>query len=436
MDSHKAKAKYSYQTGFGNELASEAIAGTLPQAQNTPQVCPKGLYAEQLSGAPFTAPRSVNRRSWLYRILPSARHSPFVKQDNGALYRGSFDSLEPNPERMRWNPLSFETIEGKLIDFSEGLITYCGAGSPSMKSGLAIHYYLCNTSMKEKAMYNSDGEMLIVPQVGTLDIRTEFGFLEVRSGEIVVIPRGCYFSVSVTERSRGYICEVYEGHFDLPYLGPIGANGLANPRDFEYPVASFEETSSNYTIINKFQSQLFHFSLDHSPFNVVAWHGNFAPFKYDLDKFCVVNTVLYDHADPSIFCVLTAQTAVPGTAVCDFVIFPPRWCVQERTFRPPYYHRNCMSEFMGLIKGAYDAKPEGFQPGGATLHSMMSAHGPDANAFNAASKANLVPVRFENTLAFMFESCYMLSLTPAGDKYVDKDYWKCWLTLESKFQTD
>jgi len=426
---------YKYQSGFGNEFATEAIPGALP-AQNTPQICPHQLYAEQLSGTAFTAPRSDNKRSWLYRTLPSVKHSQFVKRDNGLLYKGSFENLEPNPERLRWNPIQLQNFfNEKVVDFSQGFITFCGAGSPSMKTGLGIHLYLCNANMTDKAMYNSDGEMLIVPQQGTLDIRTEFGLLEVTSGEIVVIPRGVYFSVSVDGPSRGYICEIYEGHFVLPNLGPIGANGLANPRDFLYPVAAYEVRSAEFTVVNKFQSQLFQFKLDRSPFNVVAWHGNLAPYKYDLDKFCPINSVAYDHMDPSIFCVLTAPTAKDGTAVCDFVIFPPRWCVQEHTFRPPYYHRNCMSEYMGLIKGAYDAKPEGFQPGGGSLHVCMSAHGPDASVFEKASTAPLKPDKLENTMAFMFESYYILSVTDFAQRHdLDSRYVDCWQGLKSHFK--
>eukprot|EP01126_Amoeba_proteus_P020085 TRINITY_DN2052_c0_g1_i1.p1 TRINITY_DN2052_c0_g1~~TRINITY_DN2052_c0_g1_i1.p1 ORF type:complete len:366 (+),score=56.65 TRINITY_DN2052_c0_g1_i1:78-1175(+) len=355
--------KYTYLTGFGNEFATEARPGTLPQGQNSPQICPEGLYAEQLSGSPFTAPRPNIKRSWLYRTLPSVLHTPFEKIDNGLLTR-SFEGLEPFPQQTRWQPMDREAfLEGKSIDFSQGLITQCGAGSPSMKAGLAIHWYCFNTNMTDKAMYNSDGEMLIVPQQGGLDIETEMGFLSVEPGEIVVIPRGIYFSISLLGggTAGGYICEVYEGNYSLPPLGVIGSNCLAYPRDFLSPVAAYRCGTEDvpFTIVNKFQNQLFECKKNSSPFNVVAWHGNYAPYKYDLDRFCTLNTVSFDHPDPSIFCVLTAQTAVAGTAVCDFVIFPSRWMVAEHTFRPPWYHRNCMSEYMGLLRGVYDAKPTG-----------------------------------------------------------------------------
>jgi len=310
------------------------------------------------------------------------------------------------------------------------------------KSGVAIHLYLANTSMKDKSFYNSDGDFLIVPQQGTLDIQTEFGMIEVNPGEIVVIQRGMHFSVRLEHENtksgiKGYICEIYSGHFRLPDLGPIGANGLANPRDFETPVAHFEDKKCEWTIVNKFLGKFFTTTKGESPYNVVAWHGNYVPYKYDLAKFCVVNSVKFDHLDPSIFTVLTCPTNEPGVAVCDFVIFPPRWAVQEHTFRPPYYHRNLMSEYMGLIRGVYEAKQEGFVPGGGSLHSCMTPHGPDTATFEKASNPDnkLVPVKIPNdTLAFMFESSYMFNITPyAQENNIDKGYYTCWQDLKSHF---
>lgn len=410
------------------------MKGALPEGQNSPQVCPLGLYAEQLSGSPFTAPRPSLKRTWLYRTMPGVKHSPFTKVDNGLLFKGSFDGLEVTPQQFRWQPMDREAfLQGKEVDFVQGLVTQAGAGSPSMKAGLAIHWYCCNISMKDKAMMNADGEMLIVPQQGALDIQTELGWLYVEPGEIVVIPRGVHFSVNLPDGvSGGYICEVYEGYFELPPLGVIGSNCLAYPRDFLYPVAAYENRECHFTVINKFQNQLFECNRDHSPFNVVAWHGNYSPYKYDLDRFCTINTVSFDHPDPSIFCVLTAQTAVAGTAVCDFVIFPSRWMVAEHTFRPPWYHRNCMSEYMGLIRGVYDAKPKGFKPGGASLHSIMSSHGPDVNSFTNASEVELKPEKLKDTMAFMFESYYFLNLTDyARHNNVEQDYWECWQGLQN-----
>jgi len=347
----------------------------------------------------------------------------------------SAEKNKPVPNQYRWraHPLPPADKEQNFID---GLKTMAGVGDPGMKHGIAIHMYSCNKSMDNTSFFNSDGDFLIVPQLGTLDIRTEFGVMEVRSGEICVIQRGIQFSVNVQETSRGYVLEVYNGHFKIPDLGPIGANGLANPRDFLTPVAAFEEREVEWKVISKFCGRLFTHDRNHSPFNVVAWHGNYAPYKYDLSLFNTMNTVSFDHADPSIFTVLTCQTLEAGVAVADFVIFPPRWTVAEKTFRPPYFHRNCMSEFMGLIKGVYEAKEEGFVPGGASLHSCMVAHGPDAETFYKASEAPLQPTKIpDTTLAFMFESTYMLHVTDYGqENNVDEKYNECWQGLKSHFK--
>jgi len=432
--------KHKYQKGFGNEFISEARPNVVPD-QNNPLKCNEGLYAEQISGTSFTVPRHDNKRTWVYRALPSVVHSQFKKIDNNLLFRGSFESLEPNPSQKRWEPIPLESIDGKKVDFTQGLITTCGAGSPSMKTGLAIHHYVCNDSMKNKAMYNSDGEMLIVPQVGRLDIQTELGYLEVEVGEIIVIPRGIYFSVTLTDGpSRGYICEIYECQFHLPNLGVVGANALAYARHFMYPVAAYDieiEETIPFQIINKFQNQLFSSTKASSPFNVVGWAGNYAPYKYDLNKFMTINSVSFDHPDPSIYCVLTAPTNTPGVSVCDFVIFPTRWIVMEHTFRPPYFHRNVMCEYMGLIRGIYDAKPNSFKPGGASLHNCMSAHGPDADAFNVWSNKELKPEKLENTMAFMFETCYIVNVTPYAETHdVDVEYWKSWQSLKNNFREE
>lgn len=404
--------KYKYMNGFGAYVSSEAIPNSLPIGQNTPQQCPKGLYAEQLSGTAFTRPRALNQFSWLYRIRPSVCHAPYEKTDKGLLF-SKFEECEPTPNQLRWSPFDLPK-DGEKKNFVQGLQTVCGAGSPSMKHGIAIHVYCCNANMENCAFYNSDGDLLIVPQQGKLDIRTEFGCLEVPPNHIAVIQRGISFSVNLPDGpSRGYICEVFSGHFELPDLGPIGANGLASPRDFEVPVASYEDLNVDYTVYTKYQGEMFLRKQDHSPFNVVAWHGNYVPYRYDLSRFMVINATAFDHADPSIFTVLTCKTPEPGVALCDFVIFPPRWAVQEHSFRPPYYHRNCMSEFMGLIHGEYEAKKEGFLPGGGSLHSVMAPHGPDMATFEKASTEPLSPVRVaDNTQAFMFESTLMFNCTP------------------------
>lgn len=421
--------KYSYMPGFGNQFTSEAVPGALPAGQNTPQKCPYDLYAEQLSGTAFTVPRANNQRSWLYRIRPSVAHIPFKKIDNGGLDTKS-EVVDPN--QLRWRPFEIPT---ESTDFVQGLRTIAHAGHPTVKHGIAVHIYTANTSMKDKAFYNSDGDFLLVPQQGALDIQTEFGFLFVPPGQIAVIPRGICFSIALTEASRGYILEVFGAHFKIPDLGPIGANGLANPRDFLHPVAAYDDKERDFSKITKYQGQLFEAKQNFSPFNVVAWHGNYVPYKYDLALFNTINSVSYDHIDPSIFTVLTAPTTDPGTAAADFVIFPPRWAVAEHTFRPPYFHRNCMSEFMGLIFGMYEAKKEGFVPGGASLHSCMTPHGPDTDTFGKASNAELKPQRVaDGTLAFMFESSLLLRVTEwAHSHNIDDKYYECWQGLKSNF---
>ena len=412
---------YKYQPGFGNHFSTEAIPGALPLGQNSPQKCAYNLYAEQLSGTAFTVPRSQQQRSWLYRIQPSVTHLPFEEID-GKLFTKEANIITPN--QLQWAP--FELTDDKH-DFIEGMKLIAGAGEPTMKAGLGVYMYTATVSMTNKSFYSSDGDFLIVPEQGTLDIQTEFGKLEVKPGEITVVQRGIQFSVNVAGPSRGYALEVYTGHFEIPSLGPIGANGLANPRDFQAPVAYFDDIKGEWTVVNKFLGKLFKASMDHSPFNVVAWHGNYAPYKYDLSLFNTMNTVSFDHADPSIFTVLTCPTNSPGVAAVDFVIFPPRWIVQERSFRPPYYHKNCMSEFMGLILGEYEAKKEGFRKGGASLHSCMTAHGPDTATYKAASSAPLKPVYMDGTMAFMFESSYLFKLSEyAMASKINNDYYKCW----------
>ncbi|XP_037094604.1 homogentisate 1,2-dioxygenase-like [Pollicipes pollicipes] len=426
-----------YQSGFGNEFASTdpRCPDALPEGQNNPQKCPYGLYAEQLSGTAFTAPREHNQRTWLYRIRPSVCHEPFtpVKECNKTTI--DWEQEAPDPNQMLWRPFALPDGE---VDFVSGLHTVCGAGHPRERHGLAVHVYLCTAPMGDSCLYNSDGDFLIVPQQGELRITTEMGRLRVRPNEICVVPQGVRFHVAVSGPSRGYVLEVYDGHFQLPYLGPIGANGLANPRDFLSPCAWYEDRDvAGYRVLSKYQGRWFEARQDHSPFDVVAWHGNLAPYKYDLAKFMVINATAFDHADPSIFTVLTCQSTQPGVAIADFVIFPPRWAVQEHTFRPPYYHRNCMSEFMGLIYGNYEAKEEGLQPGGATLHSMMTPHGPDAKCFEAASNGELKPVHIAGgTQAFMFESSLGLAMTSWGHRTCMKtnpDYYKCWQTLKKHF---
>ena len=414
-----------YLTGFGNHFATEAVAGALPIGRNSPQQVPFGLYVEQLSGTAFTAPRHENRRSWLYRLRPTASHRPFEPYGGAPLLRsGPFDEVPPTPNRLRWDPLP---IEGDA-DFVDGLVTYAGNGDVGTGAGIGIHLYAVGRSMVDRLFFSADGELLIVPQQGALRIVSEMGVLEVPPLHIALIPRGVRFRVEVAGPSRGYVLENYGHLFRLPDLGPIGSNGLANPRDFESPVAWFEDRDAPCEVVQKFQGRLWTTTLDHSPLDVVAWHGNLAPCRYDLRCFNTINTVSYDHPDPSIFTVLTSPSDTAGTANCDFVIFPPRWMVAEETFRPPWFHRNVMSEFMGLIEGAYDAKEGGFAPGGASLHNQMNGHGPDAASYEKAVKANLGPVKIENTMAFMFESRWVIRPTRWASEtpLLQADYDDCW----------
>jgi homogentisate 1,2-dioxygenase len=421
-----------YQPGFGNTFSTEAERGALPVGQNSPQKTPKGLYPEVLSGSAFTAPRAENLSSWLYRIRPTAMHGPYKRWDDGLLRSGPFTEIEASPNRLRWNPLPLPT---KPTDFLEGLVTIAGSGDPASQAGIAVHVYCANRSMKDRFFYCADGEMMIVPQEGALELATEFGRLAVAPGEIAVMPRGMKFAVELAAGGRGaaggvrgYVCENYGAPFRLPELGPIGAQGLAQKRDFLYPVAAYEKKRGKFQVVAKFLGHLWAAELGHSPLDVVAWHGNYAPYKYDLARFMAVNTVTFDHPDPSIFTVLTSPSGAPGTANCDFVIFPPRWMVAEHTFRPPWFHRNLMSELMGLIRGVYDGKAEGFLPGGISIHNCMSGHGPDRPTYEKATHAKLEPVKQEGTLAFMWESRYVFRPTRAamGAKQLQKDYDKAW----------
>jgi len=395
-----------YIPGFHNHFSTEAVSGALPLGGNSPQHVPFGLYAEQLSGTAFTAPRSENRRSWLYRLRPTASHAPFERCfGNDGLHAGPFQ--EPvTPNRLRWDPLPFPQ---QPTDFVDGLITCCGNGEVGSCIGIGIHMFAATRSMGHRVFFSADGELLIVPQEGNLRIETEMGVIELEPQVIAVVPRGVRFRVILPDgRARGYVCENYGALLRLPELGPIGSNGLANSRDFETPVAWFEDADVETEVIQKFQGKLWRTTLPHSPLDVVAWHGNLAPYRYDLRRFNTINTVSYDHPDPSIFTVLTSPSDRPGTANVDFVIFPPRWMVAEATFRSPWFHRNVMSEFMGLITGVYDAKASGFAPGGASLHNCMNGHGPDRESYEKAVAANLAPTKIEGTMAFMFESQYVI----------------------------
>ena len=425
--------KLDYQSGFGNEFATEALPGALPEGQNSPQRAPYGLYAELISGTAFTQPRADNLRSWVYRLRPSAVHGAYKPIENGQLRTPPFDEGVLTPQQTRWDPAPIPTEDTDLI---EGLQTMGGNGDANAQAGIGIHIYAANKSMERRYFYNSDGEMLFVPQQGRLRLVTEMGVVEAALNEIVVVPRGVKFRADLPDGpSRGYICENYGAALRLPDLGPIGSNGLANARDFLTPVASFEDVEGDFELVNKFGGNLWSAPMGHSPLDVVAWHGNLSPYKYDLANFMAVGSISFDHPDPSIFTVLTSPSGPAGLANVDFVIFPPRWLVGEHTFRPPWYHRNVMSEFMGLIHGQYDAKPEGFVPGGASLHNMMSAHGPDAGAYENATAAELKPQFLGATMAFMFETRYPIKLTDwaANSPQMQAGYQDCWQDLQKNF---
>ena len=469
-----------YQTGFANEFATEAVEGALPVGRNSPQRAPLGLYAEQFSGTAFTVPRVHNKRTWTYRIRPSVLHKPFEQIDSKLFKSSPFDEIVTTPNQLRWDPIP---VPEQPADFIDGITTIAGNGDLFSQTGIAVHIYACNKDMDGRFFYNADGEMLIVPEMGSLTIFTELGVIEAGPGEVCCIPRGLKFRVAIgtaggnptgrkgadnsrapenhpvgeaptpllreegssenpkskiqsPKSARGYICENYGTQFRLPDLGPIGANGLANPRDFETPVAWYEDLEGEMEQVAKFGGNLWSCAIGHSPLDVVAWHGNYAPYKYDLRRFNTIGSISFDHPDPSIFTVLTSPSAEAGVANCDFVIFPDRWLVGEDTFRPPWYHRNVMSEYMGLIYGQYDAKEEGFVAGGGSLHNQMSAHGPDLDAFEKASNAELKPQKLSGTMAFMFESRYIIRPTKFAMDCAElqHEYSEVWQGLKKNFK--
>ncbi len=431
-----ADDEFRYQSGFGNEFVTEAVAGALPWGRNSPQQAPLGLYAEQLSGTAFTQPRSVNRRTWVYRILPSAKHPSFRRIDNRALRSTPFDEIEPDPNRLRWDPLPLPARDAPA-DFIDGLFTIGGNGDVRTRNGMAVHLYAANRSMTDRYLVDSDGELLFVPELSAIVLHTELGPLRVSPGEIAVVPRGIRFRVELADGyARGYLCENFGAAFTLPERGPIGANGLANERDFLAPHAAFEERNHTVQVVNKFGGNLWAADYDHSPLDVVAWHGDYAPYKYDTRHFMVIGTISYDHPDPSIFTVLTSPSDTPGLANVDFVIFPPRWLVGENTFRPPWFHRNVMSEYMGLVTGVYDAKAEGFVPGGGSLHNTFASHGPDADTYARASTQELKPSKLDGTLAFMFESRWTILPTrqAMSANHRQADYDAVWSGLSRNFR--
>ena len=413
-----------YMSGFGGHFESEAVDGALPKGRNSPQRPAFGLYSEQLSGSSFTAPRHENRRSWLYRMRPTADHRPFVRYEGAKLFAPGTVKEPLAPNRLRWNPQVDLPADA---DFVDGMVTMLANRAPEDLEGVAVHLYRASKSMVRRVFVDADGELLIIPQSGDLRVVTELGTMLVSPGSVGLVPRGVKFRVEVEGEARGYVAENHGLPLRLPDLGPIGANGLANARDFETPVAAYEDRDETTEVIQKSMGSLWTTTLDHSPLDVVAWHGNYAPWRYDLSRFNTIGTISYDHPDPSIFTVLTSPSNVPGRANADFVIFPPRWMVAEDTFRPPYFHRNVMSEAMGLIYGAYDAKADGFAPGGLSLHNVMSGHGPDVESWKKASEAELKPAKIDGTMAFMVETCWPYRPTNYALDRAQPDYDSAWV---------
>ncbi|MCV6603915.1 MAG: homogentisate 1,2-dioxygenase [Porticoccaceae bacterium] len=422
-----------YLSGFNNEHETEALPGALPQGMFSPQKVAYGLYAEKFTSTAFTAPRHHNRRTWFYRIRPSVAQGDYRQIEQGLIRSAPITEAVTPPNMYRWNPLP---IPSEATDFVDGLVTMAANGDLGSQAGIGIHHYRINRSMEDRYFYNADGELLFVPQLGALALHTECGILAIKVGEIAVIPRGIKFRVELLDdQARGYLCENYGAPMILPERGPVGSDGYANDRDFKYPVAAYEDRDGDFELVCKFGGNLFACAIDHSPLDVVAWVGNSAPYKYDLERFNTMGTISYDHPDPSIFTVLSSPSDTPGVANLDFVIFPPRWMVGENTFRPPWYHRNIMSEYMGLIYGVYDAKEEGFVPGGSSLHNCMSPHGPEAAVFEKASNCELAPEKQEATMAFMFESRYVIQPTRYAleSEHRQKDYLDCWNGLNKHF---
>jgi len=422
-------------SGFGNEFQSEAVQGALPVGMNSPQQAPLGLYAEKFNATAFTAPRASNFRSWFYRIQPSVVHGAYGPVSHSGWQTAPINDAVTTPNQLRWNPFP---LPDRPTDFIDGIVTIAANGDARAQAGIGIHVYRANRSMDGRYFYNSDGEMLVVPEFGALYVHTECGVVDAAPGEIAVIPRGIKFRVALQdETAGGYICENYGAMMTLPERGPIGTDGLANSRDFLAPAAAYEDEAGDFQLVCKLAGNFFECNIAHSPLDVVAWHGNLTPYKYDLRRFNTIGSISYDHPDPSIFTVLTSQSDTAGVANVDFAIFPPRWLVMENTFRPPWYHRNLMSEFMGLIYGEYDAKTGGgFAPGGSSLHNCLSAHGPDADAFDKASSAALGPQKLDDTMAFMFESRYLIQPTKYAleSAALQDDYRDCWQGLERHFR--
>jgi homogentisate 1,2-dioxygenase len=422
-----------YMPGFGNDFETEALPGALPQGQNSPQRCAYGLYAEQLSGSAFTQARP--ERTWCYRIRPSVRHVGRFDRIALPYWKTAPHIVEDVTSlgQYRWDPVP---VPDAPLTWLTGMRTLTTAGDVNVQAGMAAHLFLVTRSMVDEYFFSADSELLVVPQEGRLRFCTELGVIDLGPQEVAILPRGLVYRVEVLEGPcRGFVCENYGQKFMLPHRGPIGANCMANPRDFKTPVAAFEDRAAPSRVVIKWCGQFHATQIGHSPLDVVAWHGNYAPCRYDLRAYAPVGAILFDHPDPSIFTVLTAPSGQEGTANIDFVLFRERWMVAEHSFRPPWYHKNIMSELMGNIRGVYDAKPQGFAPGGVSLHNCMLPHGPDRAAFDAASNGTLKPEKLDNTMSFMFETRFAQHLTEyaAREAPLQDDYTACWDDLGKRF---
>jgi homogentisate 1,2-dioxygenase len=407
---------YRYQVGFGNRFATEAIPGTLPHAQNTPQKCKYNLYSEQLNGSPFISTRASLQHAWFYRIRPSVAIIGVTKRARNPELEANFSLSNPRvqyvPQQFAWDPFLIPS-SSESVDFVDGLKTIGGQGDPTLYEGLAVHIYTANASMGNRAYCSNDGDMLILPQLGRLDVQTEYGRMMVRPGELVVIQAGIRFKVILPDGPvRGYIQEVFGCHYELPELGPVGSNGMALPRDFEIPVASFDIDQSPWEIVYKFAGELYSCKQNHTPFDVVAWHGTYAPYKYAMEKFVTYGPLGKDQADPTISCILLAKSKIPGISISEFLAFTPKWSVTSNTFRPPYYHRNTASEVMGLIYGKYGGSSHVLEPGGLSYEASFMPHGETYKTFKEASTVELTTQRVcEDSLAFMFHISFKFCLT-------------------------
>jgi homogentisate 1,2-dioxygenase len=434
----RAPERIATMPGLGSTHESEALPGALPGRQNTPLPPPYGLYPELLSGTPFTVKSAESSRVWMYRIRPSFSHAAYVPLPVGR-FGAPFEDVVPN--RTRWKPVPIPQAP-LATDFVDGLATLGGAGEPTVGPGFAVHLYAANADMIDRALSSADGDLLLVPQTGTLDLRTELGWLRVAPGSIAIIPRAVKFAIGLPDgAARGWVLEVYGRRLRLPERGPIGSNGLADARHFRAPVASFEDRTcpAGFEVVSKIGGRLYSASQEHSPFDVVAWHGNHAPTSYDLSLFNAMGTVSFDHPDPSILTVLTAPLDDHGRAIADFVVFPGRWEVSEHSFRPPFMHRNAASELNMVVR--VSSVEAGYEPGCTFLSPLLTAHGITTAGYEHAlapdfdDRPRRIP---DESLWVMFESALQFRATAWAREtdLVDSGFLKLFEGMPSRFTPD